>query len=315
MTWVAWRLQRTETLIMVAVLALLVVLLVPTGIQIANAYHHDGVAACAGANPSQACGNVLGNFMSHYESIRNTTVWLTLLPGIIGVSLAAPLALELEHGTHRLAWTQSITRRRWLAGKIGMAVAAALLATLALTLLLTWWRIPFVHLNGRIDPAEYDAEGIVPYGYALFALGLAMAIGVVWRRAVPAIVIAFLGYFGLRLFVDIWLRQRLISPVSKTWSNATRGPDLNHSWVLSQSPSDRFGNPLAVTPQPCGPAILKPGGPHVRCFSTHGASYSHAVYHPPSHFWALQSVETALFGGAGLLLMAFAAWWTHQRTA
>jgi hypothetical protein len=293
MTWVAWRLQRTETLIMIAVLALLAVLLIPTGIQMANAYHHDGLAACAGSNPSQACGNVLGNFMSRWEPVRNTTVWLTLLPGIIGVSLAAPLALELEHGTHRLAWT----RRRWLAGKIGMAVAVALLATLVLTLLLTWWRTPFVHLNGRIDPSEYDGEGIVPFGYTLFALGLAMAIGVLWRRAVPAIVVAFLGYFALRLFVDIWLRQRLISPVSTTWSN------------------DSLGNPVAVTPQPCGSAILKPGGPHVRCFSTHGASYSHAVYHPPSHFWPLQSVETAIFAGAGLLLMAFAAWWTHERMA
>jgi hypothetical protein len=315
MTWVAWRLQRTETLIMAALLALLVALLIPTGIQMATAYHHDGMAACVVANAPPQCGNVIGNFTARFEPIRNATVWLTLLPGIIGVSLAAPLVFELEHGTHRLAWTQSITRRRWLGGKIGMSVAAALLATLALTLLLSWWRIPFVKLNGRIDPAQYDAEGIVPYGYTLFALGLAMALGVLWRRAVPAVVVAFLGYFGLRLFVDIWLRQRLVSPVSKTWSNATRGPDLQHSWVLSQTPSDKFGNAVPVIPEPCGSAISKPGGPHIRCFSTHGASYSHAVYHPPSHFWALQGIETAMFAGAALLLMAFAAWWTHQRTA
>ena len=315
MTWVAWRLQRTETLIMAALLALLAVLLIPTGIQMATAYHHDGMAACVVANAPPQCGNVIGNFTARFEPIRNATVWLTLLPGIIGVSLAAPLVFELEHGTHRLAWTQSITRRRWLGGKIGMAIAAALLATLALSLLLSWWRIPFVKLNGRIDPAEYDAEGIVPYGYTLFALGLAMAIGVLWRRAVPAVVVAFLGYFGLRLFVDIWLRQRLVSPVSKTWSNATRGPDLQHSWVLSQTPSDKFGNAVPVIPEPCGSAISKPGGPHVRCFSTHGASYSHAVYHPPGHFWALQGIETAMFAGAALLLMAFAAWWTHERTA
>jgi len=268
------------------------------------------------ANPSPSCGNVIGNFTARFEPLRNATVWLTLLPGLIGASLAAPLVLDLEHGTHRLAWTQSITRRRWLAGKIGMAVAAALLVTLALTLLLTWWRVPFVKLNGRIDPAEYDAEGIVAYGYTLFALGLAMAIGVIWRRAVAAVVVAFLGYFGLRLFVDIWLRQRLISPVTKTWSDSTRGPDLMHSWVLSQTPSDSAGNAVAVRPEPCGSAhVPRPGGPNVECFSTHAARYQHAVYHPPSHFWALQSLETALFAGTGLLLMAFAAWWTHQRTA
>jgi hypothetical protein len=38
----------------------------------------------------------------------------------------------------------------------------------------------------------------------------------------------------------------------------------------------------------------------------------HVVYHPASHFWALQIRETALFGVAGLALLAFAAWWTAR---
>jgi hypothetical protein len=38
-----------------------------------------------------------------------------------------------------------------------------------------------------------------------------------------------------------------------------------------------------------------------------------AVYHPASRFWALQGIETALFAGTGLLLLAFAAWWTYSR--
>ena len=46
MTWVSWRLQRTETLIAAAILALIAVLLVPTGIEMANAYDHDGLSAC-----------------------------------------------------------------------------------------------------------------------------------------------------------------------------------------------------------------------------------------------------------------------------
>jgi hypothetical protein len=312
MTWLAWRLQRTETLIMAAVLALLAALLIPTGIQMASAYHHDGVAACIAAQDSFRCGSVIESFTSRFESMRNTTAWLTLLPGLIGVSLAAPLVLDIEHGTYRLAWTQGITRRRWIAGKVGVAVAAALLATLALSLLLTWWHTPFAHINGRIDPAEYDSEGTVVFGYALFALGLAMAIGVLWRRAVPAIVVAFLGYFGFRLFVDTWLRQRLVSPVTAIWSNASNGPDLNHAWVLNEAPGDRLGHNIAVAPGSCAPAADK-GNAH--CLAVHGAGYMHAVYHPPSHFWPLQSIETAIFGGAALVLIAFASWWTHARTA
>ena len=39
-----------------------------------------------------------------------------------------------------------------------------------------------------------------------------------------------------------------------------------------------------------------------------------AVYQPASHFWPLQLTETGLFVGLAALLVAFAAWWTHERT-
>ena len=105
-----------------------------------------------------------------------------------------PFILELENGTFRLAWTQSITRRRWLAGKLGITVAAALLAALAMTALTTWWRTPLDHLYGRMETNVFDFEGIAGFGYVLFALGLSLAIGAVWRRTVPALIIGFAGY-------------------------------------------------------------------------------------------------------------------------
>src|SRR5689334_19718688 len=120
MTWLSWRQQRTEALIAAALLALLAVLLIPTGIQAASAYHHDGLASCLGNNPSAACGNAVESFTSRFESLRHVTDWFTLIPGLVGVLLAAPFILDLEHGTYRLAWTQSITRRRWIAGKLGI---------------------------------------------------------------------------------------------------------------------------------------------------------------------------------------------------
>jgi hypothetical protein len=41
----------------------------------------------------------------------------------------------------------------------------------------------------------------------------------------------------------------------------------------------------------------------------------HAVYHPASHFWALQAIETAIFGGLALAMLALAAWWVHERVS
>jgi hypothetical protein len=282
MTWVAWRQQRTETLIAAAMLVVIAGLLVPSGLQMISAYHHDGVAACLGHQDSRVCGGAIDSFTQRFDQIGNMVSWLTLVPGLVGALLAAPFVLDLEHGTYRLVWTQSVTRPRWLAGKLATAIAGALLVAVALTLLITWWRAPLVRINGRMENSVFDAEGIVPIGYVLFALGLALAVGTVWRRAVPALVVAFAGYFASRVFVDTWLRQRLVSPETHNFrGEGAPSSLLNHSWVLDQYP---IGN-----------------------------GYIHTVYHPPSHFWPLQGVETAMFGGVALALIAFAAWWTLRR--
>jgi hypothetical protein len=319
MTWVSWRRQRTETLIAAAILALLAAVLVPTGIQMANAYHHDGLSACLGQTTTGACNQAVQSFISRFEGLGNLVAWFTVVPGLIGVLLAAPFVLELENGTYRLAWTQSITRGRWIATKLAVAIGAALLAALTLILLVTWWRTPFVHLNGRMETSVFDFEGTVALGYTLFALGLGLAVGVVWRRAVPAMVIAFAGYMAARIFVDTWLRQHLVTPLKAVWPVTRRSEpaSLYHAWVITEGPSDKLGHPLRLLAGPCGPG---PGGsavPHVKgaCLSPHGADYMHAVYEPASRFWLLQGVETTLFGGVALALILFAAWWTHQRTA
>ena len=99
MTWVGWRLQRTETLVVLGILALLAALMIPTGIQIANAYHHDGLSACAGLKVGNPCDVRVSEFQSRFQTIMNLANFFTLVPGLIGVVLAAPFILDLEHGT------------------------------------------------------------------------------------------------------------------------------------------------------------------------------------------------------------------------
>jgi hypothetical protein len=185
-----------------------------------------------------------------------------------------------------------------------------------LILLVTWWHTPFVHLQGRVQNNDFDTEGVVPLAYGLFALGIALAVGAFWRRTAPALVIAFGGYFAARLFVDTWLRQRFLTPATATWPMRAQGPDLRHAWVLSQYPSDEAGHSVAPLLGGCirsvggNRAAVSPG-----CVAQHGGGYSHAVFFPPHDFWPLQGIETALFGGVALVLIAFAAWWTHSRAA
>lgn len=307
MIWVAWRRQRTETLIAAGILAAIASLLVPTGLHIASAFDSAHLSSCLGTNTSFSCGNAIDSFSTRFEGLGNLIAWFTLVPGLVGVLLAAPFALELEQGTYRLAWTQSITRRRWITTKLGLAVGAALVGAAALIALLTWWRTPFVRLNGRMDNTAFDAEGTVVIGYTLFALGVSTAVGVVWRRAVPALVVGFGAYFAARVFVDTWLRQRLISPIHASWRMGTEGPaNLKHAWIISEQGAKEVRRADA----PCLGAAAKHS--LEACLGRHGA-LMHAVYEPAGRFWALQGIETGLFAGAALALLLFAAWWTHQR--
>ena len=309
MTWVSWRLQRTETLIAVGILALLATLLVPTGIQMANAYHQDGLAACLSINPGPTCGNELGGFQQRFQALTTLANWFTLIPGLIGVLLAAPFIFDLEHGTYRLAWTQSITRGRWLLGKLGLPVATAVLAAGALTLLLTWWRAPDVHINGRLDTGNYDTTGTVVIGYTLFALALALALGAIWRRAAASLTVAFVGYFAVRIFVDYSLRNHLVAPLKATYKGAQQPSFLYNAHVLSMN-GTVHGHQFSTA----GGGGFLGGHVQVAAPGIQNAVF-HVVYQPQSHFWPLQLIETGLFAGTAVVLILFAAWWTQRRAA
>src|SRR4051794_3143336 len=129
MIWVGWRQQRTETLLAAALLAALTALLIPTGLNMASAYDHGGLARCVGHTyGGGACGAAVDAFVQRFGKLGDLLDWVTLVPGIIGILLAAPFVAALEQRTHRLDWTQSITRRRWVAGKLGLAIVTALVA-------------------------------------------------------------------------------------------------------------------------------------------------------------------------------------------
>jgi hypothetical protein len=183
--WLTWRQQRTETLIAVLLLALVAALLVPTGLQMTSAYEHDGIAACL-ADRSADCRARIDAFDTRWSVLLNFVGWLNLVPGLIGVLLAAHLVLEFERGTFRLAWTQSITRGRWLTVRLALIAGAALATSLVLTALMTWWHRPFDDLNGRFADG-FDLEGVVPSAYTVFArMGLQPRPRVPGRRRAAA---------------------------------------------------------------------------------------------------------------------------------
>jgi hypothetical protein len=125
---------------------------------------------------------------------------------------------------------------------------------------------------------------------------------------VAALVVAFVTYFAVRLFVDTWLRQRLTPPLSVTWPARRDEPAaLQHAWIISQHPSDRFGKAIVPHIGAC------PGGDLKACFTAHAPRFMHAMYEPASRFWSMQLVEFGLFAGVAVALIALSAWWVDRR--
>src|SRR5205085_8513699 len=118
----------------------------------------------------------------------------------------------------RLCWTQTITRRRWLATRLTLAFTLAMAAGLGFSLLMTWWRGPFDQLNGRLDTNAFDFEGIVPIAYTVFAASVVLAVGTILRRTLPAVAITIVSFLVPRLGIEGWVRyQHYPRPRQRTW--------------------------------------------------------------------------------------------------
>ena len=215
MTWLAWRQYRTGLLIALAILAAMAMYLIPTGLDNLSEYRSSGLDSCL--ESGRDCVELRDRFTNGFNSVERVVGWFNFAPAIIGMLLAAPLVAEFEQRTHRLAWTQSITRERWLGVQIAMALSGVIVFSVVLTAIMTWWYAPLdqtVTLAGKDLGSSFEFEGAMPLAYTSFALALALAAGAWTRRTLAAMPIALVGFVVARLGALTVLRQGPTSDVS-----------------------------------------------------------------------------------------------------
>jgi hypothetical protein len=316
MTWLTWRQHRGQLIAAAAILSILAVFLVTTERSMTSYLHTTGLGACLASQ--RDCGAISQLFENRYSGLLGDAAYLNFLPLLVGLFWGAPLiARELEHGTHRLVWTQTVSRRRWLTVKLITFVSAAVIAALTLSRLLSWWFGPFAHVGfgqgfSRMDVNIFDFEGIVPIGYTLFALALGTAAGVVIRRTVPAMVITVTGFLVARFGVQA-LRGHFLTPLQASYPPFGQDPLVRHGdWVIQTHLVDRLGHtfPDQLILQTCpgsGPETL-------RCAIARGI-HQVDLYQPVSRFWAFQEIEFAIFLALTIALIGVTLWWTIRRTS
>lgn len=310
---------RTQSAVALGALAVTAVVLGLTGPHIVHLY--DTTVATCGADGD--CSSATATFLSSYRLLQDLGNVVIVLRAIIGIFWGAPLvAHELETGTHRLVWTQSVTRTRWIAVKLGLVGLASMAVAGLFSLMMTWWSSPFDRVSMNQFPV-FSERGIVPIGYAAFAFALGVAVGVIIRRTLPAMATALVGFVVARVAVTIWVRPNLEAPVHLTSAlHMTSGMGFNQTnngpisvvgghagdWVFSDRIVDGAGHAVGGNFLDQGACLQSRGS--AACI---GRLREVLVYQPASRYWAFQSYEMAIFLGLAVICGAFCVWWMRRR--
>jgi ABC-type transport system involved in multi-copper enzyme maturation permease subunit len=336
MIWFTWRQFRTPALVTGALLLVLLAALALTWTQVTDLARATGYTGCR----ADACGSAANAFLASVkEGLPGALYYagiaaLLLFPALVGVFWGAPLvARELETGTYRMVFSQSVSRRRWLLVKLAVGgVAAALSAGLVSLVLSRWAQLIDAAQADRITPLVFPARGIVPVGFAALAFVAGVAAGLLLRRTLTAMVVTLLVVAGLQVAAPLVVRPWLAQPITSVSPLKVDGdfgigmnvstaeirvevePDQKDAWILSNvtvtSTGAVFTGPADTTK--CGPTAA---ADRVTCpawLATQNLRQK-LTYVPGSEFWALQWREFGLLIALTLGLSWFSLWWIRRR--
>jgi hypothetical protein len=336
MIWMTWRQFRVPALAGGGLLAVLLAGLAMTWAQVSDLAAAAGYDGCA----ADACAVAAANFLDLLQPEvasqvhQAVIIALVLLPTLLGIFWGAPLvARELETGTYRMVFSQSVSRGRWLLVKLLVAGLAAALGVGLLSLVLSRWAALIDAASAdRLNPLVFAARGLVPVGYALLAFVIGVTAGLLLRRTLPAMAVTLLVVAGLQLAGPLLVRPALASPVTETvplnldgrfglsMDGSTKEievrvePDIRGAWVIENDVVTATGATFKAVTDPalCGPEAPRD---HETCPGWLKAQNlsQRLVYVPGEQFWALQWREFGLLVALAGGLSAFSVWWIRRR--
>ena len=327
MTWVTWRQYRYQGALVAVLFAVLAVVLLLTGLHAAQVWH----SALAGCAKNGTCASLVGSNLSlstpAFVTLVVATSAVPLLPGLFW---GAPMvAQELETGTHLFAWTQSITRLRWLGVWTGWLLLGAAVLAGAVSAVVTWWSGPSNAMTAdAFQVNRFDITDIVPAGYAIFAMALGICAGTLLRRTVPALAVTLAGFAGLRVLTALWLRPHYMTPVTVYYKLTAPFTPTGSYLEVSQGILGPNGQPPAAqtassfgfngvqVPAVCQQSMSSNPNPQavLPCLAAHGYR-GYVTYQPASRFWAFQGIETGIFVVLAAALLAVTFWVLKRRDA
>jgi hypothetical protein len=305
MIWLTWRLHRNTWLVVaLAVLAAI----------ISSGYGH--AMTQVPLDPSVASGG--------FEySLSFSQIAAVLAPAIMGLFLGVSVfAPEIEHNTHTLTLTQSVSRTRWFTLKTAGPLLVAGLAGGLLAAAFEWAWSPYISWAGltKFEPLYFDAIGVIPAAYAILATATGAVAGLWTRRVLPAVAITLGVYVAVRL--SLGFARSSMLPADHLTSPYAQPPEvpegaflIDHGYKLvdgTRITGATMQNMLNLCslPAPLGPQQTADVD---ACIGAQGVAQHDVLYYGADQFWALQGIEAGITVGLGAVLLAAGMWWARKK--
>jgi hypothetical protein len=294
MFWLTVRQHRTQLVVTAGLLVAFGLLLLGNAVAANRA-----VAGLSGEALDQALA-------AHVGDVRSLVGWMCVAPALIGMFWGVPvLARELERGTYVPAWTQSVSRSRWVVWKLAVLAAAATLYGLALGAMVGAWLNGFAGTpfgDGFADYGIFACSGVAVAGWWLFGFILGVTAGALFRRTLRAMgvtlvvfIVALLGMFALREHYAA--PDRFVPPADpETVLDTEQGLAIDRGLPVEQTCLDAAGNEtyLSGSPQFLDYVDTPPACPNGIRMVTY--------YQPIERYWRFQWTEAAILLAAAALL-------------
>ena len=296
MIWVTWRQHRAQALVCLGLLGVLGGYAVAAGLWMRDAFRRDGLPACLAHGTGAACPAAITSFADKFNQGIAMIVTLPVLaiPGLLGIVVGATLlGRELERGTWRLAWSQTVPRHRWLVTKLGLVTSGLVIFGVAVTAAVTWYHEPLDRVTSRLQPGLGTGEGLTFTASLLCAFGLAVLAGLLLRNSIGAMVAAYVAW------------------------------EIPTTVVLLLTGPIRFPAPATMR-VPCRTGCPGAGVSSVPPVTGHLGDYVSSVarrggdlvvtYQPASRFWLVQLIGGGIYLAIAVTALGFALWLLHRRT-
>ncbi len=246
MIWVAWRQQRVVFWLFAIAAALIIGWAVTSGLHEQSLWHQYQGAPCHNGsgflakygNFCRTLGSQVRGTQSHNYLVSDFAQILGLVLGVVlGVRA---IASELEQKTARLAWTQSLTRTRWLVTKTSVGLGLIVVLAVPMCVTFSWW-VGASRIGPRIQSTAYPLAGWMLGVYPVFLYLLTILFAVLIRRSGWTVAVAVPVFIATLTLMSVEVRSHLV-PVhvaTTTFQTVTKG-DFSTSLPEGGAPANSW---------------------------------------------------------------------------